>query len=104
MVTTARLEGAAREKALNALSAWQNVQGRDAIERHLRFNDFSAAFAFMTRVAFVAETMNHHPEWFNVWSKVHIILTSHDVNGVSSRDIDLAREIDRLANACGALS
>ena len=104
MVTTARLEGTAREQALNALSAWQNVQDRDAIERHLRFNDFSAAFAFMTRVAFVAETMNHHPEWFNVWSKVHIILTSHDVNGVSSRDIDLAREIDRLANACGALS
>ena len=104
MVTTARLEGAAREQALNALSDWQNVQGRDAIERHLRFNDFSAAFAFMTRVAFVAETMNHHPEWFNVWSKVHITLTSHDVSGVSSRDIELAKEIDRLAEDCGAIS
>ena len=104
MVTTARLEGAAREQALKALSAWQNVQGRDAIERHLRFNDFSAAFAFMTRVAFIAETMNHHPEWFNVWSKVHITLTSHDVSGVSSRDIDLAKEIDRLAEDCSALS
>jgi len=104
MVTTARLEGAAREQALKALSAWQNIQDRDAIERHLRFNDFSAAFAFMTRVAFVAETMNHHPEWFNVWSKVHITLTSHDVSGVSSRDIELAKEIDRLAEDCGATS
>ena len=104
MITTARLEGAARQQALSTLSAWQNVQGRDAIERHFRFNDFSAAFAFMTRVAFVAETMSHHPEWFNVWSKVHIVLTSHDVSGVSSRDIDLAKEIDRLAQECGASS
>ena len=104
MITTARLEGAARQQALSTLSAWQNVQGRDAIEKHFRFNDFSAAFAFMTRVAFVAETMNHHPEWFNVWSKVHIVLTSHDVSGVSSRDIDLAKEFDRLAKECGASS
>ena len=104
MVTTARLEGAARQQALNIIPEWHDVETRDAIERHFRFHDFSAAFAFMMRVAFVAETMNHHPEWSNVWSKVHITLTSHDVSGVSTRDIDLAKEIDRLAKDCGALS
>ena len=104
MVMTARLEGAARQQAVSTLSHWRDVEGRDAIERHFGFTDFSAAFAFMTRVAFVAETMNHHPEWSNVWSKVHILLTSHDVSGVSSRDIDLARQIDRLAKECGALT
>ncbi len=104
MVTTDRLEGAARQEAVKSLLGWSDVAGRDAIEKHYRFADFSAAFAFMTRVAFVAETMNHHPEWSNVWSKVHITLTSHDVKGVSSRDIDLARQTDRLAKECGVLS
>jgi len=104
MVTTDRLEGSARTEAVKSISGWSDVAGRDAIEKQFRFSDFSAAFAFMTRVAFVAEVMNHHPEWSNVWSKVHITLTSHDVKGVSSRDIDLAKEADRLAKECGALS
>ncbi len=104
MITTDRLEGSARAEAVKSLSGWNDVVGRDAIEKQFRFSDFSAAFAFMTRVAFIAEAMNHHPEWLNVWSKVHITLTSHDVKGVSSRDIDLARETDRLAKECGALS
>ncbi|MEN9754637.1 MAG: hypothetical protein RLZ07_1019 [Pseudomonadota bacterium] len=104
MITTDRLEGSARAEAVKSLSGWNDVVGRDAIEKQFRFSDFSAAFAFMTRVAFIAEVMNHHPEWSNVWSKVHITLTSHDVKGVSSRDIDLARETDRLAKECGALS
>lgn len=103
MITTDRLEGSARAEAVKSLSGWNDVVGRDAIEKQFRFSDFSAAFAFMTRVAFIAEVMNHHPEWSNVWSKVHITLTSHDVKGVSSRDIDLARETDRLAKECGAL-
>ena len=98
MVTTARLDGVTRQQAVNALSEWHEVDGRDAIERHFRFADFSAAFAFITRVALAAEVMNHHPEWSNVWSKVHITLTSHDVKGISSRDIELAKEIDRLAH------
>jgi len=104
MVTTDRLEGSVRAEAVRSLSGWSDVAGRDAIEKQFRFSDFSAAFAFMTRVAFVSEVMNHHPEWSNVWSKVHITLTSHDVKGVSSRDIDLAKETDRLAKECGALS
>jgi 4a-hydroxytetrahydrobiopterin dehydratase len=103
MVTTDRLEGSVRQQAVQSLSGWSDVVGRNAIEKHFRFSDFSAAFAFMTRLAFIAEAMNHHPEWSNVWSKVHITLTSHDVKGVSSRDIDLAKETDRLAKECGAL-
>ena len=101
MMTTPRLEDSQRQIAVAALRDWQNVSGRNAIEKSFTFSDFSAAFAFMTRVAFVAETMNHHPEWSNVWNRVHIILTSHDVKGVSSRDIDLAHAIDRLAQDSG---
>ena len=97
MVMTARLEGAARQQAVSTLSHWRDVEGRDAIERHFGFTDFSAAFAFMTRVAFVAETMNHHPEWSNVWNRVDILLTTHDAGGLSSRDIALAEAIDKVA-------
>lgn len=68
----------------------------DKLKREFEFADFSAAFAFMTRVALAAEKANHHPDWSNSWSKVVIELSSHDVGGLSQRDFELARAIDRL--------
>jgi pterin-4-alpha-carbinolamine dehydratase, putative len=70
--------------------------GRDAIKRQLVFKDFNQAFGFMTQVALKAEKLNHHPEWFNCYNKVDILLTSHDVNGLSKRDVELANFIDKI--------
>lgn len=92
-----RLEGKARQEALTGLSGWALVEGRDAIRKTFRFKDFNAAFGFMTRVALAAEKMNHHPEWSNVYNRVEITLSSHDVAGLSERDIKLARIIDKRA-------
>lgn len=72
--------------------------GRDAIVKEFVFKDFNQAFGFMTRVALVADKMDHHPEWFNVYNRVKILLSSHDVNGLSQRDIKLANHIESFAN------
>ena len=84
------------EAALERLEGWGAVQGRDAIHREFTFKSFNEAFAFMTRIALKAEKMNHHPEWSNVYNKVSITLTSHDVEGVSERDVMLAQFIQQL--------
>ncbi len=86
-----------RIRALAELNGWTEAEGRDAIRRSLRFGDFAEAFAFMTRIALVAERMNHHPEWFNVWNRVDVTLSTHDAGGVTRKDIDLARAIDGAA-------
>jgi 4a-hydroxytetrahydrobiopterin dehydratase len=78
------------------LPHWSVTPGRDAIRRELRFRDFSEAFGFMTRVALLAETQDHHPEWSNVWNRVEITLTTHDAGGLSERDIRMAQAIDAL--------
>ncbi len=91
-----KLQGEAREKALKALPDWCYDKDRDAIVRHFQFSDFKAAFAFMTRVAEAAEAQDHHPEWFNVYNKVEVLLTTHDCQGLSERDLQLARTIDVL--------
>ncbi|WP_424137366.1 4a-hydroxytetrahydrobiopterin dehydratase [Roseomonas chloroacetimidivorans] len=78
------------------LPHWSAVEGRDAIRREFRFRDFSEAFGFMSRVALLAEAQDHHPEWFNVWNRVEIILTTHDAGGLSERDIRMATAIDAL--------
>ena len=78
------------------LPRWSATSGRDAIRREFRFRDFSEAFGFMTRVALLAEAQGHHPEWFNVWSRVEITLTTHDAKGLSERDIGMAAAIDAL--------
>ncbi len=101
MTRAEKLNDDARKSALTRLSGWADCAGRDAIEKRFLFSDFSAAFGFMVRVALAAEKMDHHPEWSNVWRTVDIVLTSHDVKGVSERDIVLAETIDRLAHACG---
>lgn len=82
--------------ALQKLEGWSAVEGRDAIRREFIFKSFNEAFAFMTRIALKAEKMNHHPEWSNVYNKVSITLTSHDVGGVSERDVVMAQFIEAL--------
>ena len=79
---------------LATLQHWQHDEERGAITREFVFADFTQAFAFMTQIAIIAEKRNHHPEWFNVYNRVTITLTTHDVNGLSQRDIDLARSAD----------
>ena len=90
----ARLTDTERDAALAALPGWALREDGLAIVRTLKFADFNAAFGFMTRVAIQAEKVDHHPEWFNVYDRVEITLTTHDADGLSQRDIDLARFID----------
>jgi 4a-hydroxytetrahydrobiopterin dehydratase len=78
-------------------NGWTEVEGRDAIARTYRFKDFVEAFGFMTRAAIVAEKMNHHPEWSNVYRTVEVTLTTHDAGGLSALDVELAQAMDRLA-------
>jgi 4a-hydroxytetrahydrobiopterin dehydratase len=85
-----------RAAALDVLDEWEYDEARDAISRQFLFTDFSQAFAFMTRVALLAEVMDHHPEWSNVWNRVDIVLTTHDAGGLSDRDFRMAQAIERL--------
>ncbi|MBL8971353.1 MAG: 4a-hydroxytetrahydrobiopterin dehydratase [Myxococcales bacterium] len=96
-MTIARLTDSERSSGLARLPAWQLVPDRDAIFRSLRFPDFITAWGFMARVALVAEKHDHHPEWFNVYNRVDITLSTHDAGGLSQRDLDLAAIIDTLA-------
>ena len=95
------LDETERTAAFKALPGWTLTEGRDAISRTLRFKDFSAAWGFMNRVALAAEAMDHHPEWFNVWNRVEIVLSTHDADGLTHRDVDLATRIDIFAEAAG---
>ncbi|WP_298686346.1 4a-hydroxytetrahydrobiopterin dehydratase [uncultured Sphingomonas sp.] len=95
MVT--KLDEAQRAALLPSLSGWTHNADRDGLTRCFVFADFVAAFGFMARVALLAEKADHHPEWSNVWNRVDILLTTHDVGGLSLRDIDLARAIDAVA-------
>ena len=92
-----KLSEAARAEALAALPDWSPVEGRDAICRTLAFKSFNQAWGFMNRVALAAEKLDHHPEWFNVYNRVEITLSTHDCGGLSERDLKLARFIDKAA-------
>ncbi|XP_013152828.2 pterin-4-alpha-carbinolamine dehydratase, partial [Falco peregrinus] len=94
-----RLSTEEREQLLPNLRAvgWNEVEGRDAIFKEFHFKDFNRAFGFMTRVALQAEKLDHHPEWFNVYNKVHITLSTHECGGLSERDINLASFIEQVA-------
>lgn len=96
-----RLEGDEKKAqvALLASSGWKVVDGRDAIFKTFQFADFNEAFGFMSRCALHAERADHHPEWFNVYNRVEVTLTTHDCRGVSQRDIDLALKMDAAASA-----
>ena len=90
-----RLEGEAREAALAELRAagWELTEGRDAIRKEFKFRNFAEAFGWMARMAIQAEKMDHHPEWSNVYNRVEVVLTSHDVGGLTERDLRLARKM-----------
>ena len=92
-----KLSGEARKTALARLNGWSEVSGRDAITKKFVFKDFNQAFGFMTRAALIAEKMDHHPEWFNVYKNVEVTLSTHDAGGVTELDIKLATEMDKLA-------
>ncbi len=92
----AQLDDDERAAALDELDEWDYDEARDALSRQFVFADFSEAFAFMTRVALLAEKADHHPEWSNVYNRVDIVLTTHDAGGLSVRDVDMARAIEAV--------
>jgi 4a-hydroxytetrahydrobiopterin dehydratase len=95
-MSVAQLTDAERDAALAELDGWSLRGDGKAIERKFEFDDFVAAFGFMTRVAILAQSQDHHPEWFNVYNRVEITLTTHDAEGLSQRDVKLAKAIDAV--------
>jgi 4a-hydroxytetrahydrobiopterin dehydratase len=91
-----RLDDTARDAAMQQLPQWTSDADAKGIRRSVRFGDFAEAFGFMTRVAILAEKADHHPEWFNVYNRVDILLTTHDAGGLSQRDVNLATAIDAI--------
>jgi 4a-hydroxytetrahydrobiopterin dehydratase len=92
-----KLAGEARSSALARLKGWSEVAGRDAISKKFVFADFNQAFGFMTRAALVAEKLDHHPEWFNVYKTVEVTLSTHDAGGLTELDVKLAAAMDKFA-------
>jgi 4a-hydroxytetrahydrobiopterin dehydratase len=92
-----RLALETRRKALAELPGWSELEDRDAIGKTFVFRDFNEAFGFMTRAALVAEKMDHHPEWRNVYKTVEVVLSTHDAGGVTALDLDLARAMNAIA-------
>jgi 4a-hydroxytetrahydrobiopterin dehydratase len=95
----AKLEGEARKAALKELKDWRELPGRDAIGKKFIFKDFNEAFGFMARVALVAEKMDHHPEWSNVYKTVEVVLSTHDAGGLTEKDVTLAKAMNKLAGS-----
>jgi len=96
-----RLSGDARRAALAELAGWSETTGREAITRTFTFKDFSEAFGFMSRAALVAEKHDHHPEWKNVYKTVEVVLATHDADGVTRLDIQLAKAMNAIARQFG---
>ena len=92
-----RLSADARKQALGGIPGWTEVPGREAIGKTFAFKDFNEAFGFMTRAALVAEKMDHHPEWRNVYKTVEVVLATHDAGGVTALDIELAKAMNAIA-------
>jgi 4a-hydroxytetrahydrobiopterin dehydratase len=97
-----RLTTEARKSALAELPGWTEVKGREAIAKTFVFKDFNEAFGFMSRAALVAEKHDHHPEWRNVYKTVEVVLATHDADGVTARDIELATAMNVIAGQLGA--
>ena len=92
-----KLDKEGRDAAMKRLAGWKKAKGRNAITKTFVFVDFNEAFGFMTRAALVAEKMNHHPEWSNVYKKVEVVLTTHEADGLTSLDVKLAETMNRIA-------
>ena len=84
-----------RNESLKKLNGWKKTRGKDCIEKEFLFKDFQSAFSWMTKMALVAEKMDHHPEWFNVYNRVNVTLTTHDAGGITKLDIDLAKVMNK---------
>lgn len=97
-----RLSAETRKQALQSLSGWGDVAGREAIAKTFVFKDFNEAFGFMSRVALVAEKRDHHPEWRNIYKTVEVVLATHDAGGVTTLDIELAKTMNAIAKQLGA--
>lgn len=97
----AKFSDSQRKKALKDLKGWKVWEDRDAIWKTYKFKNFVEAFGFMSSSALIAERMDHHPEWSNVYNKVEVTLTTHDAGGLTQNDIDLAKAMDRLAKKAG---
>ena len=93
-----KLAGRERKIALGRLKGWQEVKKRDAITKKFVFKDFNEAFGFMVRAALVAEKLNHHPEWFNVYKNVEVTLSTHEAGGLTDLDLKLAEAMDKIAS------
>lgn len=93
-----RLNDDELKQALASLEGWQKIPDREAISKSFKFKNFSEAFGFMTRVALYAEKINHHPEWFNVYNRVDVTLTTHSENGITELDIKLAQKMNSLTS------
>lgn len=98
MTRPTRLSDGDRAAALARLGGWSSVAGRDAIHRRFQFKSFNEAFGFMARVALMAEKLDHHPEWFNVYNRVDITLTTHDAGGMTALDVQFAEAIDAIVD------
>ena len=96
-----RLSAEARKSALLGLPGWTELPGREAIARTFTFKDFNEAFGFMARAAMVAEKSDHHPEWRNVYKTVEVVLSTHDADGVTERDVALAAAMNAIAKQLG---
>jgi len=94
-----KLEGNELKQAQAALPDWRAVEGRDALAKSFAFKNFNQAFGFMARVALLAEKMDHHPEWFNVYNRVDVTLSTHDAGGVTENDIKMAEAMEAYASA-----
>jgi 4a-hydroxytetrahydrobiopterin dehydratase len=92
-----KLDAAARQALAARLPGWRVVDGRDAIQKTFKFKDFNEAFGFMARAALVAEKMDHHPEWTNVWNRVDVTLSTHSAGGLTELDLKLAEAMDKFA-------
>ncbi|CAB3778846.1 Putative pterin-4-alpha-carbinolamine dehydratase [Pararobbsia alpina] len=92
-----KLTAEERKSTLAELPGWEPTVGRDALHKSFKFEDFNAAFGFMTRIAIKAQELNHHPEWFNVYNQVEITLSTHEASGLTQRDIELARFIEKVS-------
>jgi 4a-hydroxytetrahydrobiopterin dehydratase len=97
-MSVAKLTEAEIAAALARLPGWTRLDGRSAIAKKFQFADFNEAWGFMSRVALLAESQNHHPEWSNVWNRVEITLSTHDAGGLSARDVRLAEAIEKLGS------
>ena len=92
---TTKLSTKKRQEALKTLRGWKKTKGRNAIEKNFIFKDFKVAFSWMTKIALIAEKMDHHPEWFNVYNKVEVKLSTHDTGGITELDVTMAKEMNK---------